>query len=180
MENNIRQAAASDAEAILAVYAPYVRDTAVSFETEAPSPAEFAARIAAISARYPFLVYETGGALAGYAYASGHRERAAYMYDADVSIYLAPRFHGTGIACELYERLFALLKRLGYRNAYAGCTAENARSLSFHRKFGFTEAGTFHKTGYKFGRWHDVIWLEKTLNGDENPGKILAITDIDF
>lgn len=179
MEVSIRLARPADGEALSRIYAPYVRDTAVSFELEPPDAAEFTARIETIGARYPYLVSVDGGVPVGYAYASRHRERAAYRYDVDVSIYVAPPYHGKGVAQALYERLFALLAALGYRNAYAAYTEPNEPSRRFHEKMGFVPVGTFHRTGYKFGKWHDVTWAERTV-GDpaDAPGEILSIREL--
>ena len=175
----IRLAVPSDGEALSRIYAPYVEDTAVSFELTPPTAKEFAARIAATAAVYPYLVYEDGGAPVGYAYASRHRERAAYRYDVDVSIYVAPAYHGRGAAQALYSRLFALLAALGYRNAYAAYTEPNEPSRRFHAKCDFTVIGTFRRTGYKFGKWHDVTWAEKVLGAPEDaPGALRTMRDL--
>lgn len=179
MEHIIRMAMPSDSGAILKIYAPYIKNTAVSFETEIPSAAEFARRIEGIIEKYPYLVYQIDGEIAGYAYASEHRERSAYLYDIDVSIYVSPQYHGTGAAYKLYDCLFTVLKELGYYNAYAAYTVPNEKSRRFHEKFGFTLIGTHHKTGYKFGKWHDVVWLEKTISDHiETPGALKSMTDL--
>jgi len=172
-------AAISDSEAILNIYAPYVRDTTISFETDVPDVIEISRRIAEITAQYPYLVYQIDGEIVGYAYASKHRPRDAYKYDVDVSIYVLEQYHGSGIAYKLYDCLFALLIKLGYDNAYAGITVPNDISRRFHEKFGFTLIGTHHKTGYKFGKWHDVVWLEKTINEhSDNPEPVKLISDL--
>jgi len=179
MKQNIRLAAISDSESILRIYEPYITDTAITFEIEVPSLSGFSDRIQGIAKEYPFLVYEIDDKVVGYAYASKHMERAAYAYDVNVSIYVASEYHGSGIAYKLYERLFILLKKLGYKNAYAIITEPNIKSLKFHDKFGFTLIGTHHKTGYKFGQWHDVTWLEKTISEhDDKPEKILLIGEL--
>ena len=175
----IRLATADDSEEILKIYAPYIAETTISFETEVPSVNEFRKRIENITRQYPFLIYEVGGKTVGYAYASKHRERAAYAYNVDVSVYVMPEYHGSGIAYKLYDCLFTLLAEMGYINAYAGCTVPNTKSVKFHEKFGFKIIGTLHKTGYKFGKWHDVVWLEKMINEHaEKPKDILSINEI--
>ena len=175
----IRLAKVSDNIEILKIYTPYIKDTAISFETEIPTDSEFSFRIEMITKQYPFLVYEIGNKIVGYAYASKHRERAAYLYDVDVSIYFLPEYHGSGKAYNLYNCLFNLLEKLGYKNAYAAYTEPNIKSKKFHEKFGFKIIGTHHKTGYKLGKWHDVTWLEKAINDhDESPKGILSINDI--
>lgn len=179
MRHALRLATVSDGEAILNIYAPYVRDTAISFEVEVPAVDEFSRRIEAICKQYPYLVYLIDGEIAGYAYASRHRERAAYCYDVDVSVYVSPQYHGCGIAHKLYACLFEILKTLGYYNAYAGCTVPNDKSIRFHQKFGFVPIGTYHKTGYKFGAWRDVLWLEKSINEHSpNPAAVKSIHEL--
>lgn len=179
MEITIRFAVPADSEALLEIYAPYVKDTAVSFETEVPSPQAFAQRIEATGRQYPYLVCLVDGGVAGYTYASKHRERAAYLYDVDSSIYVSPQYHGSGIARRLYGCLFALLKEQGYCNAYAAYTVPNEKSRRFHEKCGFNLIGTHHKTGYKFGTWHDVTWLEKTIQKHpEQPGEVKPIYEL--
>lgn len=169
----------ADSVAILKIYAPYVQDTAVSFETEVPPLEEFTARIERISAKYPYLVYEADGKAVGYAYASRHRERAAYCYDVDLSVYFAPEHHGKGEAARLYGALLALLEELGYCNAYAAYTEPNEKSRRFHEKCGFTPIGTFRHTGFKFGRWHDVTWMEKVLRpAEESPPVLKSIREL--
>lgn len=172
----IRLATVEDGEKILAVYAPFIRETAVTFETEVPAVREFCDRVKEISEKYPFFVCEKDGEIAGYAYASKHRERAAYLYNVEVSIYVLPKHHGGGIAHELYTRLFETLKNLGYKNAYAIYTEPNEKSKKFHQRFGFEHIGTFRKTGYKFKQWHDVTWMGKTISEhDENPRAVTPI-----
>jgi len=105
------------------------------------------------------IVCETDGKIAGYAYAAQHRERAAYAYD--VSIYVSPEYQGYDIGSKLYGRLFDILERLNFVNVYAASSAENSKGIKFHEKFGFAVVGTHRKTGYKFGKWIDVIWLQK-------------------
>jgi phosphinothricin acetyltransferase len=172
-------AAKTDSENILKIYAPFITDTAISFETEVPSVDDFSDRIERIIKNYPYIVYEIDDEIVGYAYASKHAERAAYLFDVELSIYVMPEFHGSGAANKLYECLFVLLKKMRYKNAYACYTEPNPKSKKFHQKFGFTVIGTHHKTGYKFGQWHDVTWLEKTIGKhEEKPEKPLSINDL--
>jgi phosphinothricin acetyltransferase len=159
----IRQAADGDAAAVAAIYAPYVRDTIISFETAAPTSAEMGGRIAAIAARYPWLVAEQGGEVLGYAYAGEHRSRAAYRWDVDVAVYLAADAHRRGIGRRLYCALFELLRRQGYINAYAGISLPNAASVGLHEALGFLPVGVYRKVGYKQGAWHDVGWWSLNL-----------------
>lgn len=159
----VRPGDAGDAAGILAVYAPFVRDTPVTFEYTVPSAEEFMKRIHGIGSVYPYLVCERDGDILAYAYASRHMERAAYAWDVQTSVYAAPEARGTGAARALYAGLFGLLEELGYCNAYAVITVPNPRSERFHASFGFVPAGVHHKSGYKGGAWHDVAWMEKPL-----------------
>lgn len=159
----IRFATPADAAALAAIYAPYVRETAISFEYEPPSPDVFAARIAATHETHPWLVCDMGGIPCGYAYASPHKDRAAYQYDVEVSAYVDQNAHSRRIGSSLYGALFELLAMAGFYNAFAGITLPNKKSLALHRSAGFAEVGVFHRTGYKFGAWHDVLWMEKRL-----------------
>lgn len=161
---SLRTAAPDDAAALLAIYAPIVRDTSISFETQVPTTAEFAARIAAVLERHQWLVAEqAAGALVGYAYGGPHRARAAYRYATETSVYVAPEAQGAGVGRALYEQLFADLVRLGYFHAYAGITLPNSASDHLHHACGFTEIGRFPRVGFKHGRWHDVGWYHREL-----------------
>ena len=179
MSSIIRLARKSDSQSILRIYAPYIEKTAISFETVIPTESEFADRIETICKQYPYLVYLVDNLIVGYAYASQHKERNAYRYDVNVSIYVFPEYHGSGVAYRLYECLFKILKEMGYYNVYAGYTLPNDKSMKFHNKFGFSLVGTYHKTGYKFEQWHDVAWLEKVINETtEKPGTIKKINEL--
>lgn len=152
---------AADAADILAIYAPFVRNTAVTFEYDVPSAIDFIRRIETISSVYPYLVAESEGRVAAYAYASSYMERAAYAWGVQVSVYAAPEARGRGVARSLYECLFAMLETLGYCTAYAVIALPNDASVRFHESFAFVPAGTHHRSGYKLGTWHDVAWMEK-------------------
>jgi len=159
----IREVAATDAAAIASIYAPYVRDTIISFETEPPAAGEMSSRIAAIVLRHPWLVAEQGGQLLGYAYAGEHRSRAAYRWDVDVAVYLAAAAHRRGIGRRLYRALFEVLRRQGYVNGYAGISLPNAGSVGLHEALGFLPVGIYRNVGYKHGAWHDVGWWALNL-----------------
>ena len=179
MGHIIRLATVEDSARILAIYAPYVENTAVSFETQVPSLSEFSARVESIGAQYPFLVYLVDDVIVAYAYASKQRTRAAYAFNVEVSVYALEQYHGAGIAQKLYICLFEILKEQGYVNAYAGYCAANEKSGRFHEKFGFSRIGVFTKTGYKFGKWHDTVWMEKGIaRHGENMLPPIAIEDI--
>lgn len=163
MEYVVRIAEEADIPACLAIYADYVRDSTVSFEYEAPAVEEFRRRFHSVMEGFPWLVCEVEGKIAGYAYASLKFARAAYQWDADLSIYLSPDFQGRGVGRRLCTAICSLLQAQGYRTLYAVITAENERSLAFHRAMGFAEIGRFPESGYKFGRWLDVVWMECKL-----------------
>lgn len=163
MNFNIRPCETKDAKAILEIYTPYVKNTAISFETKVPSFEEFTQRIKNIKSAYPYVVCEADGKIAGYAYASKFREREAYRYSIEVSVYVDSNFVGNKIGTLLYESLFKELESYNYYTAYACITYPNDKSVGIHKKFGFSEIGIFHNAGYKFNKWHDVIWMEKQL-----------------
>jgi phosphinothricin acetyltransferase len=159
----IRTATAADAAGLLAIYAPFVEHTAVSFETVVPTLEEFAARIDKSNSRWAWLVAERGGTLLGYAYGSMHRERAAYRWSVETSAYVDPRFQRQGVGMGLYHALFAVLADKGYCNAFAGATLPNDASVALHRSVGFEPIGVFKSIGRKFGAWHDVAWMQRRL-----------------
>lgn len=160
---SIRSATECDAAALLAIYRPFVENTAVSFEDVAPTVEEFAARIAKVNAGWRWLVAERNGRRIGYAYGSSHRERSAYRWSVEVSAYVDPQFHRQGVARALYERLLDDLAQAGFCSAYAGITLPNDGSIALHRSVGFEPIGTFESVGSKFGQWHDVAWFQRTL-----------------
>jgi L-amino acid N-acyltransferase YncA len=159
----IRLARESDAEAILSVYAPYIRNTAITFECEVPSPEEFRSRIRNISADYPYLACISDGRLIGYAYAHRQMERSAYQWNAELSVYLDGAHRRRGIGKALYGALLEILRLQNVQNVYGGVTVPNAPSEALHGHFGFTRLGVYHDTGCKCGAWHDVAWFEKSL-----------------
>lgn len=170
----LRMAEEADAAALLAVYLPYMATT-ITFEYTAPSEEEFAARVRDTLRDYPYLLCEEEGQVLGYAYAHRLKSRAAYQWDAELSVYISAAAWGRGIGQALYGALLALLEAQGVRNVYGVITADNERSIAFHRGMGFSDAGVHHKTGYKNGRWLDVVWLEKRLGGEEPPVPVRPI-----
>lgn len=160
---SIRPAREQDAAELLEIYRPYVEKTAVSFELEAPSVDEFAARVRKVLGSWQWLVAERGGRLIGYAYGSTHRDRPAYRWSAEVTVYLSADAHRQGAGRALYTHLFEELAAKGYCNAFAGVTLPNAASVGLHRAMGFEPIGIFRSVGWKFGRWHDVAWLQRKL-----------------
>lgn len=159
----IRAATTADAAACVAIYRPIVESTAVSFETTVPSVEEFAARIEKSLSGWTWLIAEKDGRCIGYAYGHSHRERAAYRWSVEVTIYVDSGHRRQGVGRHLYERLFSDLASLGYCNAYAGVTQPNESSMALHRGVGFEYIGTFRSVGRKFDRWHDVAWFQRKL-----------------
>lgn len=166
----IRDATEEDGEACARLYAPYVRDTAVSFELEPPSTAEMARRIAAAVDSHAWLVLEEQGEIIGYAYAGPFKAREAYRWSCEVSVYLQQGRQGRGGGRLLYEALFARLAARGYRTAVAGMTLPNDASEALHRALGFEPVGIYRTIGYKHGRWRDVAWTQRSLIEGEGGG----------
>ncbi|ABS62889.1 GCN5-related N-acetyltransferase [Parvibaculum lavamentivorans DS-1] len=175
--DRIRAATPDDAAAIAAIYAPYVLDTAISFETVPPDEAQMAARIGKNQPVLPWLVHESGGSVTGYAYAGPHRERAAYRWSVDAAIYLDSGAHRKGIGSALYAVLFAALRLQGYHRAYGGITLPNAASVGLHEAQGFRPIGVYPEVGFKFGAWRDVGWWGLDLAPpDHEPAEPLPFT----
>lgn len=161
--HSIRAAGARDAGACAALYAPYVTDTAISFEADPPSAAEMEKRIAAAAERHAWLVLEDGGRVIGYAYGGQHMSRAAYRWCCNVSVYVEMGRRRTGAGRALYEALFERLAERGYRMALGGITLPNEASQGLHRALGFEPVGVYRAIGFKFGAWHDVEWLQRPI-----------------
>lgn len=159
-EVSVRPATAADAEACRAIYEPYVRETAVSFETEVPTTQQVAGRIAHA---HVWLVAERDGEVIGYAYASEHRQRAAYRWTCETSVYVERGALRGGVGRALYRELLVRVRERGYRLALAGVALPNPASIGLHRSLGFVDVGVFHRIGWKLGAWHDVAWLELDL-----------------
>lgn len=157
----VRRAVPADAPRLCEIYAPYVAKTAVTFATTQPAPSFYEEIMA--SGR-PVLVAEEDGAVTGYAYAGAYRSKEAYRWDAEISIYVAEDCRGQGAGRALLGGLLALMRRLGYVNAYACITLPNPASIRLHESAGFAWRGTLEKTGWKLGRWHDVAWLALALS----------------
>jgi L-amino acid N-acyltransferase YncA len=163
MTAHIRLALPEDAEQIAAIYAPFCTDTAVSFENVAPTASEMAERIRKITERLPWLVLDDGGRIAGYVYASPHRERAAYQWSVDVTAYVSADYRRRGVGLALYTALFRVLVLQGYFKTYAGVTLPNPASVGLHESIGFERIGEYRGDGYKLGKWHDVRWYQRSL-----------------
>ncbi len=166
----IRTARPSDAAALLAIYAPYVEKTAITFEYEVPSLAEFEERIRHTLETYPYLVAELNGKPVGYAYASPFHTRPAYDWNVETSIYVDGNHKHRGIGRALYDALEKALASMGIITLYACITYPanpdpyvDTNSVDFHAYLGYELVGNFHQSGYKFGRWYDVVWMEKGI-----------------
>ena len=178
MTSAIRLARPDDASAMLNIYAPFIRDNAVSFELDVPTPEEFALRVTQKLSTYPWLVCEVDGRVVGYAYASDHAIRDAYQWSVDVSLYITEDYRRHGVGRALYTSLFACLRLQGYFNAYAGITLPNPASVDIHEAMGFTHVGTFQDVGHKFEGWHSVGWWGLALQQRANPSSLLKLPDI--
>ncbi len=162
------------------VYAPYVRDTFISFETEPPDADEMARRVRTIGAQYPWLMASADGEMIGYAYACENRSRLAYRWSVDAAVYVRVSAQRKGIGSALYRRLFALLRAQGYVNAFAGISLPNAASVALHEAMGFARIGVYRRIGYKLGAWRDVGWWQLVLReAPADPAEPIPITHLD-
>ena len=178
MERTIRLATPADAAACVAIYSPHVRGSAVSFEVDAPSDEEFAARIRGALERYPWLVCAEGGVVLGYAYAGPHQQRAAFQWSVDVSVYVHGGHERRGVGRALYTSLFACLRLLGYYNAYAAIALPHAASAGLHEAMGFRRIGTFADVGHKLGEWRSVGWWGLALRERSAPATPELLADV--
>lgn len=166
----IRNAGTEDAERILAIYTYYVKNTAITFEYDVPTISEFRNRMKNTMSKYPYLVIEKNGIICGYAYADSFIERAAYNWSCEMTVYIDHTYQKCGLGRKIYEVLENRLKKMGILNLYA-CIAYpdnedeylNRNSVEFHSHMGFSEVGEFKMCGYKFGRWYNMIWMEKII-----------------
>ncbi len=160
---HLRFANLEDAEQIAAIYGPFCSDTPVSFELTPPSTTDMAGRIEKVLEQYPWLVCEHQGQVVGYAYASRFRDRPAYGWSAESTVYIGEVYRGCGVGRALYQALLELLRLQGCRTVIAGITVPNEGSFALHRSFGFEDAGVYKHIGYKMGKWWDVAWLQLDL-----------------
>jgi L-amino acid N-acyltransferase YncA len=176
---SVRLIKPEDTPAVLAIYAPYITDSAASFEYDVPSVTEFAERVSTISKEYPWLVCEYNQQIIGYVYSSKHRARTAYQWTVECTVYLSAGFHRVGLARILYKALFNILKLQNMINVYAGITVPNTKSEEFHKAMGFYLIGTYKNIGYKFNKWHDVAWFQLDLGEHAiNPPDPKSIAEI--
>ena len=169
-EVKLRVATVSDAAELLKIYAPYVTDTAITFEYDVPTLEDFEGRIAHTLEKYPYFVAELNGEIVGYAYASAFHPRAAYGWAAEMSIYVRRDMKRMGLGRTLYDALETALKAQGVLNLNACIACPDVddeyltrNSISFHAHLGYSMVGEFHNCGYKFGRWYNMVWMEKML-----------------
>jgi L-amino acid N-acyltransferase YncA len=160
---HVRLATLADAEEIAAIYAPFVEKTHVSFEEVAPLPGAMSERLIAALDTMPWIVCERNGRVAGYAYASAHRSRAAYRFSVDTSAYVADGDRGTGVGRATYAALIRVLIAQRFANAFAGIALPNDTSLALHRALGFDEVGRYRNVGFKNEAWRDTVWLQRSL-----------------
>lgn len=183
---SIRMATEADAKEILEIYAPYVTDTAVTFEYDVPSVAEFSKRIHDTLQTYPYIVALEDGRIVGYAYASAFKKRPAYDWAVETTLYLKQDHRGGGLGKKLYLALEDILKRQNIINLNAciaytsgGDIRLNNASTAFHERLGYSKAAHFTKCGYKFGTWYDMIWMEKMLKEHpDTPDPVIPIAEI--
>ena len=165
---SIRRASEDDAEAILSIYSPYITGTTITFETEVPPLEDFRQRIRNVTEMYPWLIAEADGSVAGYAYASKHRERAAYRWSVDFAVYIAPSFQNAGMGRRIYSELINIVKSLGYYNAFGIIALPNDKSIRLHESEGFVKVAHISRAGFKHGNWHDIGFWQLKLRDDYN------------
>ena len=175
--HTIRNATTSDAGRLLEIYGWYVENTAVSFEYDVPTPEAFRWRIENTLRRYPYLVIEDGGRAMGYAYAGAFKGRAAYDWSCEVSVYVDRNARRQGFGKCLYGALEAALRDMGITNLYACIAVPETEdeyltldSVRFHARMGYREAGHYRQCAQKFGRWYDMVWMEKFI-GEHRPNQ---------
>jgi L-amino acid N-acyltransferase YncA len=175
----VRLATAHDAAACAAIYAPYVLETAISFELVPPDEAEMAARIERVIARTPWVVVEVGGVVRAYAYGTRHRDRAAYDWTVETTVYVERDFQRAGLGRLAMSAVLAILRLQGAHLAVAGVTPPNPGSARLHESLGFERIGTFEGIGFKQGAWHGVEWYGLELGPrDEDPAPLRPLPEL--
>ena len=172
MSITLRPAELKDAEVLVDIYNPYIKETTVTYEYDEITAEEFAGRMESVMGKYPYIVAEEDGNILGYAYGSPYHVRAAYQWDCDLSVYLRMDSRGKGVGKLLFEKLLDILKKQGYVNAYSFIDSPNPMSEALHKKFGFNEIGCLEKAGYKFGRWLDMKLWGKRIADPVSPSEI--------
>jgi L-amino acid N-acyltransferase YncA len=179
-QSTIRLACEDDAESVLEIYGPICESSPISFEIQSPTVVETRDRIRSVLTVFPWLILEKPGKILGYAYAGRHRERAAYRWSVDVTVYVRQGARRNRVGTALYTALLELLRIQGFYRAYAGITLPNPASIRLHEKLGFRPVGIYHRVGYKLGAWHDVQWMEVALGAENaNPAEPITISEID-
>lgn len=168
MKTRLRLADKRDASQMLAIYAPIVRETTISFELEPPSEVEFQQRIESYQQQMPWLVCEINGEIVGYAYASPYRTRAAYQWSVESSVYVGEKYRRQRIAKALYTGLLKLLQLQGFYNVVAAIALPNPASVALHEAIGFVSVGVFHRVGFKFGKWLDIGFWQLSLQPEQS------------
>ncbi|HCR82631.1 GNAT family N-acetyltransferase [Muricomes intestini] len=177
----IRMASLKDARGILDIYAPYVTDSANSFEYEVPHLRKFRRRMLGIMEKFPYLVAEEKGKIIGYCYACSFKDRAAYDWSVETTIYIGQGYKSRGIGRKLYQKLEEILVEQHILNLNACITYPNPESIAFHEKMGYETAAHFHRCGYKAGMWYDMIWMEKMLGRHETaPLPVIPVSSVDI
>lgn len=179
----LRFAKLEDTKRLLEIYSYYVEETNITFEYDVPAEEEFADRIKLISEKYPYIVAEKDDKIIGYAYANTFKGRAAYDWTVESSIYLDVNTRGQGIGEKLHDKLVEILQQQGIVTIEACITYPNDRSEQFHKKKGYEKVAHFNKVGYKFDKWHDVVWYEKTIanhNTNQQPIKLIGEIFVEF
>ena len=171
-----RLATPDDAGGMLAIYAPIIEETAISFEDTVPALSEYRERFEEIDGVFPVVVAVDGKRVAGFAYAGLHRVREAYRWSVETSVYVDPPLKRLGIGRGLYTTVFELLKAQNYANALAGITLPNDDSVKFHESMGFTRIGIYPGVGYKFGEWRDTEWWNYRLQDRSEPSEPVALS----
>ena len=161
----IRPDTLADAPELVRIYAPYVENTAITFEYDVPTTEEFERRIEKTLQRFPYLVAEENDQVLAYAYASTYYDRSAYDWAVEVSVYVDQDYLGQGLGSRLYEALETELEARGFLRFLACISLPNPASIALHEKRGYVQVAHFPKIGYKFDHWHDIIWMQKTLDG---------------
>ena len=174
----LRIATKEDGAALAAIYAYYVENTAITFEYVAPSADEFGDRIAHKLEKYPYIVAEENGRAVGYAYADMYRERAAFNWSCELSVYVDKNETGKGIGKLLYNALIEILRLQGFVSVVASITYPNEASVALHEKLGFSHLGTMHNIGFKLGRWLDLMWFEKRISDISAPASLISFPEL--
>ena len=159
----VRTVTLNDVQELLDIYSYYVLNTTITFEYDTPSINEFTQRIQKITQKYPYLVATLDDVIIGYAYATSYKERAAYDWSVETTVYVKETYQGIGVGKALYTHLEHALKEMNIVNMLACITYPNPKSIEFHTKFGFEQVGHFHKVGYKFTEWRDIVWMQKSI-----------------